>query len=406
MPDLTVSANIDTLLQSADYAAARLALGFGSSAPTTAGLAFLGVTNPSAITFPRVNADNSATLLNATDFKTALGITTFDPASPGPIGGTTPAAGTFTTLALSGGGYLNTDTGNLTLGSGGSGGNQMMAVNSGGFLVKVRSDVAFGWVSGSDLIFNPVDVLLRRHAANILGIDTDASGTPPILLNGSTGAITATNVFVQNNLGFGAGTGTASFNGTGDDGCVIMYNGAYNKSVYLCLKTNNILGIDSDSTGSPPILLDGATGAITAGATTLNGDLIFGTDNTYDIGASGANRPRNAFFSAVVNSDGMVANLYSFPAGSRFAGATNGIITLYNGGFSDFDRLQFGGTSSSFPALKRSSATLQCRLADDSDYALFHAKSYSVDGTAGATGGTFAPPLSITVKNGIVTAIS
>jgi hypothetical protein len=34
-----------------------------------------------------------------------------------------------------------------------------------------------------------------------------------------------------------------------------------------------------------------------------------------------------------------------------------------------FGRLQFGGTSASFPAIKRSSTALQVRLADDSDFA-------------------------------------
>jgi len=43
---------------------------------TTAGKAIANVTNPSAITFLRVNADNSATLLSASDMRTALGLDT------------------------------------------------------------------------------------------------------------------------------------------------------------------------------------------------------------------------------------------------------------------------------------------------------------------------------------------
>jgi len=46
----------------------------------------------------------------------------------------------------------------------------------------------------------------------------------------------------------------------------------------------------------------------------------------------------------------------------------NGRITLLNSSESDFERLMFGGTTSSFPALKRSSTTLQGRLADDSAF--------------------------------------
>lgn len=40
---------------------------------TTAGKALFTIANPGAITFPRVNADNSATLLSASDFRTAIG---------------------------------------------------------------------------------------------------------------------------------------------------------------------------------------------------------------------------------------------------------------------------------------------------------------------------------------------
>jgi hypothetical protein len=49
-----------------------------------------------------------------------------------------------------------------------------------------------------------------------------------------------------------------------------------------------------------------------------------------------------------------------------------------------FDRLQFGGTTTSFPALKRSSAILQARLADDSGYTTIDAQ-HRLQGTAPAT---------------------
>lgn len=67
--------------------------------------------------------------------------------------------------------------------------------------------------------------------------------------------------------------------------------------------------------------------------------------------------------------------------------------------------LAFKGTSSSFPALKRATVDLQCRLADDSAYADFDAKGYKAGGVAGVS---FGPgmPTTITVVNGIVTAIA
>ncbi|NBW16668.1 MAG: hypothetical protein EBR82_52695 [Caulobacteraceae bacterium] len=53
---------------------------------------------------------------------------------------------------------------------------------------------------------------------------------------------------------------------------------------------------------------------------------------------------------------------------------------------SDFGRMNFGGDTSSFPALKRSSATLQVRLADDSAYSVIDAL-HRLQGTAPATSG-------------------
>jgi hypothetical protein len=45
---------------------------------TTAGIAFFTLTNPSAITFPRINTDNSITALSAANFKTALSLSATD----------------------------------------------------------------------------------------------------------------------------------------------------------------------------------------------------------------------------------------------------------------------------------------------------------------------------------------
>lgn len=71
---------------------------------------------------------------------------------------------------------------------------------------------------------------------------------------------------------------------------------------------------------------------------------------------------------------------------------SSGVIALYNSSVTDFNRLQFGGTTSSFPAIKRSSATLQARLADDSAFADFacanlalaDAKDITIDSTTGS----------------------
>ena len=71
---------------------------------------------------------------------------------------------------------------------------------------------------------------------------------------------------------------------------------------------------------------------------------------------------------------------------STMTSPSGGIITLYNNAQTDFNRLQFGGTTSSFPSIQRSTTKLFFRLADDSAGATVRAGGYeSSDGTAGAT---------------------
>lgn len=56
---------------------------------------------------------------------------------------------------------------------------------------------------------------------------------------------------------------------------------------------------------------------------------------------------------------------------SVMASPSDGVIGLYNSAVTDFTRLQFGGATSSFPALKRSTTTIQAVLADDSGFSAF-----------------------------------
>ena len=113
----------------------------------------------------------------------------------------------------------------------------------------------------------------------------------------------------------------------------------------------------------------------------------------------------------IINSTGSYAGIYS-PAYSPNSTdlltmrnyASGALQVQFNFTSSTNPIIKLGGTTSSFPAIKRSAATLQVRLADDSDYATLHAKTYSVNGTAGFTGtGIFT---SFTIEGGIITAAS
>lgn len=59
-------------------------------------------------------------------------------------------------------------------------------------------------------------------------------------------------------------------------------------------------------------------------------------------------------------------SLYGNNGRGGFSNPSDGVITARNDAGTDFTRLQLGGTTSSFPAIKRSAATLAFRLADDS----------------------------------------
>ena len=133
------------------------------------------------------------------------------------------------------------------------------------------------------------------------------------------------------------------------------------------------------------------TTAITFFTNTINrwaingsdGHFITAADNTYDIGASGASRPRNVYAgSAITAGGGITGQYFGSSAGGYFNWTTrsnifspaDGVIRLANDAQTDFNRLQFGGTTNLFPAIKRSSTTLQARLADDSAFAPIQGK--------------------------------
>lgn len=85
------------------------------------------------------------------------------------------------------------------------------------------------------------------------------------------------------------------------------------------------------------------------------------------------------------------ASTIAWSARSRLASSSDGLINLFNNAQTGFTRLNFGGTTSSFPSLKVSSATLQGRLADDSAFTFVQAKLQTdTNATTGLTAGVLA----------------
>jgi hypothetical protein len=95
----------------------------------------------------------------------------------------------------------------------------------------------------------------------------------------------------------------------------------------------------------------------------------------------------DATFANAVNA-GATSHI-GFSSRSRLSSPADGVIRFSNNAVADFDRLQFGGTTSSFPALKRSSASLIVRLADDTANAALESASLKTDAPTGGTAATW-----------------
>lgn len=99
----------------------------------------------------------------------------------------------------------------------------------------------------------------------------------------------------------------------------------------------------------------------------LNGVTQFSVSNGGSLNIKGGiSAPTGAITSG---SDIVSGGYFGVTSKSWIRSATNGNWTLYNNATTDFGLLQFGGTTSSYPALKRSTTTLEARLADDSGFA-------------------------------------
>lgn len=217
-------------------------------------------------------------------------------------------------------------------------------------------------------------------------------------------------------------TGTAALLGTANTFSAANIFSAAGAASTPAVKYNGALFTGGSATTTKPLLL-----LEPAGATTNN----WNTFGSY-IGINGSAADSTSGFFFDFQKDGArvasmnLSGVFSIPSGTvgafafvpaaagyiQWAGRAilyspaDGVIRMMNAAENSFGRLCFGPATSGFTALKANTTTLQCRIADDSAYAAFDALSYKVGGTAGATGGTFTAITSITVVNGIITAIS
>ncbi len=127
-----------------------------------------------------------------------------------------------------------------------------------------------------------------------------------------------------------------------------------------------------------------------SGVATFHDNINFAEDANYDIGDSNANRPRDVnvarhgvYGGNVIAGD---AAFHGWADKSTMLSPLDGQITLTNNAQDDFTKLNFGGVTQDFPAIKRSGTAINLRLADDSDWAPLEAANARFNGPVHALG--------------------
>lgn len=175
----------------------------------------------------------------------------------------------------------------------------------------------------------------------------------------------------------------------------------YERGVISFSHTNNalVIGTEAAGTGSARTLGFMTNGVRRWYLQSVSGALLANTDGSTDIGAAGANRPRDLYIGRNIFADGYIlsggkietgaSSLLGFFGRASIESPADGNIALYNNAKNDFGLLQFGGTTSAFPAIKRQGSAIYFRLADDSGWSSIAANSYvfGVNGTRINTSG-------------------
>lgn len=134
-----------------------------------------------------------------------------------------------------------------------------------------------------------------------------------------------------------------------------------------------------------------SAGAVTSGGTAITGSsaadtrVCFNDGGVLSCGDAGLtyNKTTDTLTVATdvfVGRDVRAGSSFYFASSSIIRAPADGQISLTNAAGNDFSRLQFGGTTSSFPALKRNGTIIEARLADDSNRANLAAEIYYVGG--------------------------
>jgi hypothetical protein len=294
----------------------------------------------------------------------------FDPTAPGPIGGTTPAAGTFTTLTATGAlnaayatvaSHATTSAiwaaaGNIINFTGGETITALPAASQAGMqrwlicagtptfthagALTVQGGVNYTAAAGDVILVTATSTTAFKITVY------KQSGLPTVLQTTVTGNAGTASALAADPANCAAGQAPLGVTASGAaEGCF-----AVQADIGLTAKSDSTSTTSSTTAASSTAVksaYDLAALALPKAGGTMVGNLLF-TDNTYDIGASGATRPRTGYFGTSV-----VAPLFTSTKATGVAGLMSvyqalTTSTLYQGWMGAVDRSATGNRSYAF----------------------------------------------------------
>jgi hypothetical protein len=265
----------------------------------------------------------------------------------------------------------NTPTANGVLAFMGSAGTALLTFGTG---QNIPGSQAFEWLVGSTTV-----AAILPSGRFLLGTTFDSGALLQVgtdLITKENGIVLGTDTFIYRRLSGAVAVAHAT------QPQIYLSDLSGSVHAYL-LGSTNLLRIGGnaataqtriDSGGAQAVIFDTSQGATFAGT-------ISGTNITASSGA-----------------------YYAWTSKARIKSPSDGVVTLLNAAETDFTRLQFGGTTASFPALRRNATQLTAVLADDSAYAPIGALSLVLGATGVTTigAGTGTPEAAVTAPVGSI----
>lgn len=182
-------------------------------------------------------------------------------------------------------------------------------------------------------------------------------------------AVNGTRMFTMASAGrFMGAQGSSQYLGMPSDGSVTLAAGGSSQNITLTPSGSGVVAIGPTTATTNLVRIGVVSDQTSRGLITFNNTF---TDAGY-MGISAFSSTLK-FLAGTFDFNGTIA----LSGTTRITAPSDGVLRLTNAALSDFSRLQFGGTTASFPALKRSGTELQARLADDSGYADFRAAYFT-----------------------------